>query len=320
VKYRRIPGTDLHVSVVGFGCWAMGGKWWGDDVDDADSTRAIEAALELGINLFDTAPLYGYGHADEVLRDALGPRRHDVVIATKVGVRWGGEGEHARSDLDPAWVRDDTEASLLRLGLETIPLLQVHWPDEGDVPLDDTLDALVRLRDDGKIRQFGLCNYPAEPLRAAVEEAGCVSLQTPFSLVRREFESSLAPTFASALRDRAGVLAYEPLCRGLLTGKFDSPPHFPETDLRARDDRFRPRAFRRIRRLVQGLDTLARHFDSTPAAVAVAWVLRHPAVTAALTGAKRPAQIRENADAARLIDDAEFPWEVVDQMVHATRV
>jgi len=158
MKTRRLPGTDLDLSVVGFGCWALGKQYWGDDVDDETSSRAIHAALDEGINWFDTAPLYGEGHADTVLVDALGTKKHDVIIATKVGVRLGGDGEHASSDLRPDHIVTDTEQSLKRLGLESIDLLQVHWPCEHGAPLDDTLAALEDLRSKGHIRHYGLCN------------------------------------------------------------------------------------------------------------------------------------------------------------------
>ena len=124
MKTRRLPGTELDLSVVGFGCWALGKQYWGDDVDDATSANAINTALDEGINWFDTAPLYGEGHADKILVDTLGPRKHEITIATKVGVRLGGDGEHASSDLRPEHVVSDTEDSLRRLGLDTIDLLQ----------------------------------------------------------------------------------------------------------------------------------------------------------------------------------------------------
>src|SRR5690606_4887670 len=144
---RTLPHTDLQLSAIGFGCWAIGGAWWGDDVDDRQSIAAIHAALDHGINWFDTAPLYGHGHADELLVEALGSRRHDLVIATKVGVRYQNlAGAHAFSDLSPDHIVEDCEASLRRLRLETIPLLQVHWPCECQTPLEATLEALMALR------------------------------------------------------------------------------------------------------------------------------------------------------------------------------
>lgn len=317
MQTRTLPGTDLSLSVVGLGCWAMGGLWWGDDVRDEDSAATIDAALEVGINWFDTAPLYGKGHADEVLARALGPRKNEVIVATKVGVRWDGEGGHARSDLTPAHLRADLEQSLTRLGMDCIPLLQIHWPCDLETPLEATLEELTRLQDEGKFRHLGLCNYGPDALREARSLAPIVSLQTPYSMVRREFEQGLQ---AAVLEEPpCGVLGYEPLCRGLLTGKFETRPSFPHTDLRARDDRFARGSFERISRLVQGLERIATHFEVPVAALATAWVCRREGLTAAITGAKRPAQIRENAQAAALLD-RDVPWDILDRMSAAVRV
>jgi len=323
METRTIPGTDLALSTIGFGAWAIGGLWWGDDVVDATSIEAVHAALDAGINWFDTAPLYGHGHADEVLVEALGERRHEVIIATKVGVRWDGEGAHAQSDLSPAYLREDTEASLRRLGLEQIPLLQVHWPCERGTPLEESLDALVALQRDGLIAHFGLCNYPPDQLALAARHAPVATLQTPFSMLRREFEHGLQEVCLGAGGGPAmGVLAYEPLCRGLLTGKFagDAPPTFPDSDLRARDDRFKGRAFQRASRLVEALSRVATHFETSPGALALAWLLRRPGVSSVIAGAKRAEQVRENAAAAALVDRDDLPWEIIDKMVDTTRL
>ncbi|GMV43911.1 MAG: hypothetical protein AMXMBFR64_56270 [Myxococcales bacterium] len=315
MQRRDIPGTDLSLSVVGFGCWAIGGLWWGNDVTDGDSAGAIEAALEAGINWFDTAPVYGHGHADEVLVQALGSRRHDVIIATKVGVRWDNPQVHAQSDLSPAHVRADTEASLRRLGLDTIPLLQVHWPCERGTPLEATLAELVRLRDEGKIRHIGLCNYGAAELRRALDLAPIATLQTAYSLLRREIEGDVLPVARGEGSPRPiGVLAYEPLARGLLTGKFRAIPRFPKSDLRARDERFRGARFLRALDLVMRLDPVAKRLDVPLSALAVAWVCRQPGVTAAIVGAKRASQIRESAAAAALLDHPTL-WPVVDKRI-----
>lgn len=318
MKYRDVPNTDLNLSVVGFGCWAAGGKWWGDDVRDASSVAAMRRALDLGINWFDTAPLYGHGHADEVLVEALGPRLREVVVATKVGVRWDNEGVHATSDLTPAWVREDTENSLRRLGLERIDLLQVHWPCEKGTPIDDTLGELVRLRDEGKIRHFGLCNYDPETLARAATLAPIATLQTPYSMIRREFEHGLRDVCAPKSTPHLGVLAYEPLARGILTGKFRSMPTFPDSDLRARDDRFKGPSFLRIAAFAQALATAAAKVKLPTAALAIGWVCTRPGVTAAIAGAKTPEQITESARAAVLIDRPDF-WRVLDPVVNGFR-
>ena len=293
---RPLPNTDIELSVVGFGCWAIGKTYWGDDVDDGTSKAAIRAALEVGINWFDTAPLYGEGHADRVLVDALGPDRHNAVIATKVGVRFGGSNEHAHSDLSPSWVVADTEDSLRRLQVDCIDLLQVHWPCEANTNLDDTLEALETLRNSGKIRHFGLCNYDAAGVARAQAFPGMVSVQTPYSLLRPEFESTLRPAC-----NGLGVVVYEPLCRGLLTGKFTTPPEFPETDMRAWDERFRGARFRHAAGLVRDLAKVGEKLRVPTSAVAIGWAIAQPGITAAIAGAKRPEQVIENARASEVV-------------------
>lgn len=305
IPQRTIPGTGLSLSAVGFGCWTLGGRAWGP-VDDAVSVQAVHAALDAGITWFDTAPLYGHGHADTILARALGGRVHDVVVATKVGVRI--DGGHAESDLSPAHVAADCDASLARLGVERIDLLQVHWPCERGTPLADTLGALQDLQDAGKVRHYGLCNYDADSLRQARRTSQVVSLQTPLSLLRREFEGPLSQASRGL-----GVLAYEPLCRGLLSGRFDDFPDFDEHDLRARDPRFSGARFLHARGLVRDLGRVAARLKVPVSAVAVGWVASRPGVTSALVGCRTPAQVRQNALAARLID-RESLWSVVDRV------
>jgi aryl-alcohol dehydrogenase-like predicted oxidoreductase len=303
--YRTLPRTDLQLSAIGFGCWAIGGKWWGDDVDDTSSIAAIRTALEHGINWFDTAPLYGHGHADEILVEALGSKRHDVTIATKVGVRWSEQNNnHAFSDLSPDHIVADCEASLRRLRLDTIPLLQVHWPCECDTPFEATLEALLALRDGGKIRHFGLCNYASRPVEQALAYAPeLASLQTPYSMLRREFEFALRDVVArpDQTEQRLGVLAYETLCRGMLTGKFVGVPRFPSTDLRHIDDRFREPLWSRSQPLIAALRLVGDKLGVPPAALAIGWVLRQPGVSVAIVGAKHPQQVVDNVRALELL-------------------
>jgi len=326
MKYRTLPHTDLQLSAIGFGCWAIGGKWWGDDVDDRQSIAAIHAALDHGINWFDTAPLYGHGHADELLVEALGSRRHELVIATKVGVRYQNlTGDHAFSDLSPDHIVADCEASLRRLRLETIPLLQVHWPCECQTPLEATLEALMALREGGKIRYFGLCNYGSRSITAALgyaPELAC--LQTPYSMVRREFEFALRdvvapPDQAGNPQQRLGVLAYETLCRGLLSGKFTGVPRFPSSDLRRQDERFREPAWSRIRPLLDALRMVGGKLERPPAALAVAWVLRQVGVSVAIVGAKRPEQVADHVRALELLG-REKVWQALAPHIARTRM
>jgi len=310
---RPVPGTDLSLSVVGLGCWAIGGKWWGEDIRDEDSAHTIHAALDAGINWFDTAPLYGYGHADEVLRDALSTRQEEIVVATKVGVRWTAATDHAESYLAPEYIVEDTEASLRRLGLECIDLLQVHWPCEHQTPLEATLDALEGLRERGKIRWYGLCNYGSEEILQARKRPGMAVLQTPFSMLRRELEGDLRDSCTQG-PEPIGILAYEPLCRGLLTGKFTSQPRFPDTDLRAWDDRFQGARFQHALGLVGDLQQVADKVGVPLAALAAGWVLQQEGLTCAIVGAKRPSQIQDNALAATLLGREKL-WSVVDRIL-----
>jgi aryl-alcohol dehydrogenase-like predicted oxidoreductase len=312
MEYRRLPGTELELSTIGFGCWAIGKTWWGDDVRDEDSKAAISEALNLGINWFDTAPLYGYGHADEVLRDALGAKRHEVLIATKVGVRWDGDGKHASSDLTPEYIVEDTEASLKRLEIDSIPLLQVHWPCEKDTPLEASMEALERLKESGKVQHVGLCNYSVEGLTQAAEFGSLASLQTPYSMMRREFERGLM----QHCEGRMGVLVYEALCRGMLTGKFSREPSFPDSDLRARDDRFKGSRFLRANVLVRRLEKIAQKLKVPTSTLAIAWVLKKEVVTSAIVGCKRPEQVQENVRAMEILDHPKL-WPLVDQVVSA---
>jgi aryl-alcohol dehydrogenase-like predicted oxidoreductase len=314
MQYRTLPGTSLRLSVVGFGCWAIGGKWWGP-VDDRVSKRAVARAVERGINWFDTAPLYGEGHADRVLVDALGPRRHDLVLATKVGPRWDSDDGHAHCDLSAANVRRDVEGSLERLRIDCIPLLQIHWPCERGTAFEETFSALDDLVREGKVLHYGLCNYTAADLARACEIGSVRSLQKPYSMVRRELERELS----SPAMNRVAVLVYETLCRGLLTGKFASRPTFPTSDMRARDDRFAEPAFSRIRALVSALRIVARRLAVPPAAVATAWTLRDDRVSAAIVGAKTEMQVDENVRAVELLGRSRL-WEVLEPHVDACRV
>ena len=299
---------------MGFGAWAIGGEYWGA-VDDETSIDAIHAALDLGINWFDTAPIYGSGHSDELLARAL-DGRDDAMIFTKVGPRPDPESGHVISDLTPSHIVQDCDASLDRLRLETIPLLQVHWPCQLGTPLDESIGALEALVQAGKIERYGLCNYPADTLSKASRIGALASLQTPYSMIRREFESSLRAAAAAA---PIGVLVYETLCRGLLTGKYGpEPPVFDEHDLRSHDDRFRPPSFGRIQKLNEALGVIARRLDVPQAALAIGWTLTRPGITAAIAGAKTRAQITESAQACELLERQRL-WEVIERYASQVR-
>lgn len=316
MQTHLLPGTDLALSRVGLGCWTISRLWWGEDHDDGRAVRTVHAALDAGVNWVDTAPLYGHGHADRLLRAAL-HGRSDVYVATKVGVRW--EGGHAVSDLRPAHIVTDAEASLKRLGRDRLDLLQVHWPCQMGTPIEATMEALTGLVETGKVRAIGLCNFDASTLAQARAVASVTTLQTPLSLLRREYESGLAAEVQRPVGEPplpVACLAYETLCRGLLTGRFTARPRFPDTDLRSRDDRFRGPRFDHARALVGDLERASRRAGLPVATLAVGWALSRPGVACAVVGARRPEQIMQTAAAARL-GRRRTLWSVVDRIASA---
>ncbi|HCH65828.1 MAG: general stress protein [Deltaproteobacteria bacterium] len=310
-----VPYSTLRLTRIGLGCWTLGREYWGDDHDDRRAVKTIHAALAAGINWVDTAPLYGRGHADALVRQAL-EGRPEVAVATKVGVRWEGtRSGHAESDLSPEHIRADCEASLRRLGRDRIDLLQVHWPDQGGRRLEDSIAMLQALKDQGLIRAWGLCNYTSDAVQRARAVGLLSTLQTPYSLLRREFESALAGEVErpDAQGETVSVLAYETLVRGLLTGRYQSMPRFPTSDQRARDERFQGRRFVHARRLVWDLERVAQKVRVSVPALAVGWVLSRSGVAAAVVGARTPQQIEQTAGAARLAGRAKI-WAVVSRL------
>ena len=292
MEYRRLGNSDLEVSVICFGCWAIGGRGWGNDVDDRQSIAAIRRALDLGINFFDTADVYGFGHSEELLAKALGDRRKEVIIATKVGNRWDASGR-VWGDLSRRYILEAVENSLRRLQTDVIDLYQVHRPDE-NTPIQETMETLLELVKAGKVRYIGLSNQTPEQIREYLRYGPVVSLQPPLNLLYRYTEVQLLPL---CQEENIGVIPYSPLARGLLTGKYEQPVSFPEGDFRRDYFLFEGKAFGRNIRIVQALKRYAAQFDRPISHLALAWLLAHPAVTSAIVGAKRPEQIQETAAA-----------------------
>jgi aryl-alcohol dehydrogenase-like predicted oxidoreductase len=297
MRKRRLGGTDLELSVVGLGTWALAGPgWkyaWGPQ-DDAESVRTVRRAVELGINWLDTAPVYGNGHAENVAGRALSEMREKPLVATKCG-RFAGPDGDLFSRIKPDSIRSEVEASLRRLRLERIDLYQIHWPDlEHDIERAwETLGELVR---QGKIRHAGVSNFNVPQMRRLMPIRPVDSLQLPYSLLRREIESEILPFCAE---NGIGVIAYSPLQKGLLTGRItpERASAFPEGDHRASDPMFRGERLNRILGFVRGLESVASSAGLTPAQLALAWGLRRPGVTSVLVGGRRPGQLEETAAA-----------------------
>ena len=291
MDYASLGDTGLEVSRVAFGCAAVGGYDYGT-TDDLLSERAVRAAIDAGITLFDTADVYGFGHAERLLGRALGPDRGRVAIATKCGVRWGSDGRTTR-DSSPAYLARAVDASLQRLGVDCITLLQIHWPDRS-TPIADTMGALERLREAGKVRFIGCCNFELELVEEAQRHGRLDSQQLPLSLGQREWSDC-----ARACAERFGmaVLCYNTLAQGLFSGKFAPGARFPSNDLRSRSALFMGERGAANFAILAGLrDRVARE-GRTTAQLAVRWTLAQPGVTSAIVGARSPDQVLENAAA-----------------------
>jgi aryl-alcohol dehydrogenase-like predicted oxidoreductase len=291
MEQRRLGLTDLNVSRVGFGGWAIGGHGWGK-VDDDQSLRAIRRASELGINFFDTADVYGFGHSEEVLSRALGEDRKKVIIATKFGIRWDEKGKTFR-DASAKWVVKALEGSLRRLKLDCISLYQIHWPDP-ETSLEETLEALRKCQEAGKIKYIGCSNFSVELITRAHRVCRLHSLQAAYNLVDWGNEGELISCWR---RFGIGVVCYNPLAQGLLTGKFGPEARFGSDDVRSRSKYFKAGEFERNLRTVAELREVAKRYGKTPAQVALRWALDHPCVTSVIPGIKNPQQIEENAGA-----------------------
>jgi aryl-alcohol dehydrogenase-like predicted oxidoreductase len=300
MQTQRLGNSDLEIMPIGLGAWAIGGPgWafaWGPQEDD-DSIAAIHEALDLGVNWIDTAAVYGLGHSEEVIARALdGMAAADrPYVFTKCARVWDERRVIGKS-LKADSVRRECEASLKRLGVETIDLYQLHWP-EPDQDIEEGWSTLERLRTEGKVRWIGVSNFDAPQMERAQAITPITSLQPPYSLVNRKVEPEILPT---AARHGIGVLAYSPMASGLLSGAMTAHrvASLPADDWRQRNPNYQEPLLARNLALVERLRTIGNRHGLTPGAVAIAWVLRDPSVTAAIVGARRPGQLREISAAA----------------------
>ena len=294
MQYARFGLTELTVCRVGVGCAAMGGYDYGR-VDDSESKNAIRRALDLGINFFDTADVYGLGHSEIVLSEALGARRHDAVIATKFGLRWDEQGRTSR-DCGRGRVVEALENSLRRLRVDRIPVYQIHWPDPA-TPIAETLSVLRKCQESGKIGFIGCCNFSLDLVQETMSLCRIESIQLPYSLAEQGAAAALR-----LLRERyrLAVLSYSPLAQGLFSGKYGRNAKFEGTDLRRRSPLFEGDNLERNLALLERIRVVAGRHDCTPAQVAIRWLLENEHVTCVLTGVKTLQQVEENYGALGL--------------------
>ena len=277
----------LPMSRVGLGTWAIGGWMWGGS-DERESIRTIHTALDLGIDLIDTAPVYGFGRSEEIVGKALAQdgRRNRAVIATKVGLNWANDRPFR--DSRPQRIIEEAVASLRRLRTDVIDVYQLHWPDPL-VPIDDTAEALARLYRAGKINAIGVSNYSPAEMEIFRSAAPLHTAQPPYNLFERAIDADVLPY----CREKGiAVLAYGSLCRGLLSGRMNPSTAFDGDDLRRHDPKFQAPRFAQYLQAVEKLDRLARErFGRRVIHLALRWLLDQPGISVALWGARRPQQL-----------------------------
>ena len=296
MKTRTLGIQGPNLTVIGFGAWAIGGSWefgWGA-VDDKESIKAIHRGLDLGINWIDTAAVYGLGHSEEVVAQALRGIRDEVFVATKCGMVWNEKGNVTKS-LKPKSIRKEIEDSLRRLQTDHVDLYQFHWPDV-ETPIEDSWNVMAELKREGKVRYIGVSNFSVEDLERCRTIASVQSLQPPYNILNREFEQELLPYCQT---HGIGVVAYSPMASGLLTGKFNYDD-LASDDWRRKSSTFNKENRLKVVNLLKQLKPIADRHQRNVGELAVAWVLRNGNVTSAIAGARKAWQIEEVVGASEV--------------------
>lgn len=309
MEYRILGESDLKVSAIAFGAWAIGGwKWGGTDVKAA--INGIHAGIDEGMTTIDTAPVYGFGLSEEIVGDALkGKPRDKIQVLTKFGLRWDlskgllhikGTAEEKFKDVYKYAGKDsvieECEQSLKRLQTDYIDLFQIHWPD-ATTPIGETMEALALLKKQGKIREAAVCNYSVEEMEEASKYINLVSNQIPYSMLLRDAEKELIPY---CIAHKKSILAYSPMQRGILTGKFKPDHQFKGDDHRPDTKFYTPENIKRVNAFLDEINPLAEQHKATLSQLVLRWTIDQPGVTVALAGSRNPAQAIQNAKAARI--------------------
>lgn len=297
MEQRRFGDSDLMSSVLGFGTWELGATQYGN-VDWGDFKKAINLAVDRGVTLIDTAEVYGPYISEIFVARALGKRRKEVVLVSKVGYAFTPYHEITQRDSKYSAVIAHTEGSLRHLGTDYLDLLLIHWPDP-NTPISETMRALERLKQDGKVRHYGVCNYNVDQLTIAEQHGHLAACQVGYNMFDRRMEREVLPF---CQEHRIGYMAYGSIAYGLLSGTFTPATTFADYDWRAAGKAFglpifAPEQFARNLRVVERLKALAASYGRTVAQMAIAWVLGHPAMTVALVGMRTPREVEENTAA-----------------------
>ena len=315
MKMKRIPRLDEEISAVGFGCWGIsGGDVW-NNTTDADSIAAIHHALDRGINFFDVAPVYGLGHAETILGQALKGRRHEAIIASKCGLPWDDDN-NVRLDLSADTLYREIDDSLRRLSTDYIDIYQMHWPDP-KTPIEESMEALLRIKDSGKIRHIGVSNFSAALTRKALALGEIVTYQGLYNLLERNPTSYHAIPLDYRMEDEIiplcreqgiGLLPYSPLFQGLLTDGFKAEDNFDDNDVRSENPKLSGEAFPVYFEMSEQLRTFARKIGKPLSQVAINWLVHQDVVASVISGGQHPEHVEENAGSTS--------WDLTDAMVN----
>lgn len=312
---KRLGNSDLWISRLGLGTWAIGGGnnpyGWGAQNDD-DSIRTIQKAIDLGINWIDTAKGYGHGHSEEIVGQALKGRRDKVIIATKCGILWKEDGSDIYGHLKASSIKAEAESSLRRLQTDVIDLYQIHWPLP-DEDIEEGWQAISDLIAEGKVRFGGVSNFNVAQMKRIAPIHDLTSLQPPYSMIKTDIEAEILPYCGE---HNIGVVVYSPMQAGLLSGKFtvERAASLPADDWRKGDPNFNDPILSINLETVEKMKDIAMQHGVSMAVLAIAWTLRHPQVTAAIVGARRPSQIEETVEAGELAI-GESSWQAIDEIL-----
>lgn len=312
---KRLGNSDLWLSRLGLGTWAIGGGnnpyGWGAQ-DDNDSIQTIQRAIDLGINWIDTAKGYGHGHSEEIIGQALKGCRDRVIIATKCGILWKEDGSDIYGHLKADSIKAEVESSLRRLQTDVIDLYQIHWPLP-DEDIEEGWQAISDLIAEGKVRFGGVSNFSVSQMKRIVSIRELTSLQPPYSMFKTDIESEILPYCGE---HNIGVVVYSPMQAGLLSGKFNAEraASLPVDDWRKGDPNFNDPILSINLETVDKMKDIAVKQGVSMAVLAIAWTLRHPQVTAAIVGARKPSQIEETIKAGEVAID-ESLWQVIDELL-----
>ncbi|MDD4871445.1 MAG: aldo/keto reductase [Kiritimatiellae bacterium] len=310
MKLRKLGNSDIEITPIIMGTWALGGWLWGG-TEHNDADKAIQASIDAGINCIDTAAVYGFGLSEELVGKAIRGKRSKLIIATKCGLVWDGRKEstlffetrdnngkpvQVNRCLRKKSIFRECDESLKRLDIDVIDLYQCHWPDP-NTPIEETVEAFMELRGKGKIRAFGVSNFSVEQTKEWLKHGPLASNQPKYSLLSRDIENDILPF---CKEHNVGVICYSPMEMGLLTGKIGMDKQFPDSDTRKNRPWFQPKKRREVLDALEKIKPIATRNDAALGDIAIAWVLHQPGVTAAIVGARNGDQAKANVQAANV--------------------